>query len=299
MRFSVQVEETGILKEAITSSCDKIRFGTEFCDVKIQPLSVLEEAYALAEEAGKDFAYVTPRVSESNIAKMYEQLEFLNEKGRIDVVLNDFGMLNVLRRYPNLTPHLGRQMIHVPARCPWLEPGLKEVVFHPLRIITRTKRLMSSSEDIYSQTSLNNSSTIRFFQGLGVQGVDLDWIPRCFPYYDFLTKNGLSLSVHLHLVPVTITRKCHTARFLGEKSPQSCSQLCKTKAFLLKREEFRLEFFLHGNAVFSLIEPSEKDIRSLLENDVSELVITMNPVTRILGRQELDTLIHQVETMAT
>jgi len=299
MKFSVHVEnDLEMLEEAIDSSCDRIRFGSEFCEVKMPSLSVLEKAFALTYEAKKDFAYVTPRVSESGLSQVYEQLNFLNEKGKIDVVVNDFGILSILSRYHELIPHLGRQMIHLPARCPWLKTEVKDVVFFPLRTISRTK-VVKSAEDIYSQTSLNYVPTIRFFQDLGVKGVDLDWIPKCFPYYDFIAKHGLNLSLHLHLVPVTITRKCHTARFLAENSPQTCSKPCETRAFLLERREFNLQLFLHGNAVFSLANPSRKDLERSLKINVAEFVITMNPVTKILDRDKINSFIGQVKAMIT
>jgi len=299
MKFSVHVEnDLEMLEEAIDSSCDRIRFGSEFCDAKMPSLSVLEKAFALTEGAEKDFAYVTPRVSESTLGEIHEQLNFLNKKRKIGVVVNDFGILSILKRCHGLTPHLGRQMIHVPARCPWLKTEIKDVVFSPLRTISRTK-LVRSGEDIYSQTNLNYEPTIRFFKDLGVKGVDLDWIPKCFPHYDFIANNGLDLSLHLHLVPVTITRKCHTARFLGEKSPQTCSKPCKTRAFLLERKEFNLQLFLHGNTVFSLVNPSRKDLERSLRINVAEFVITMNPVTKILGREKIDSLIGQVKAIIT
>ena len=289
MKFSAQTTTSDIamLREAIGSSCEKVRFGSEFCEWKIPSLTELEKAYSLIKDQGKDFTYVTPRVSNSSIKKLVKQLDFLDGEGKIDVVINDLGVLNILGRYPNLNPYLGRQLVHVPGRCPWLKRGLRD------RLIEKVQGI----EKVYSKTSLNYGPTIRFFQERGVRGVDLDWIPRCFPYYGFLVKAGLNLSVHLQLVPVTLTRKCHTGRFLGEVAPETCSKPCNIRAFRLKNERLELEFFLHENAVFRFTEPSRKDIEELLRNDISEFVITMSPITRILTREKIDGLMLQTKSL--
>jgi len=291
MRFSVQTTSSDLemLREAVSSNCDKVRFGSEFCEWKIPSLAELEKAFMLVKDGGKDFTYVTPRVSDSGIGKLVRQLDFLNGKGEIGVVMNDLGVLNILGRYPNLIPHLGRQLVHVPARCPWLKRSIRDTLLEKVGGI----------DEIYSQTSLNYPPTIKFFQDQGVRGVDLDWIPRCFPYYDLLAKAGIDLSVHLHLVPVTLTRKCHTARLLGEDAPDTCSRPCTDRAFLLKNPRLGLGFFLHENAVFRLIEPSKRDVAKLPRNGISEFVITMSPITRILNRERIEELVLQLRQLAS
>ena len=283
--ISVQTENIEVVKEAVESYCNKVRFGSEFCEQKVPSLEVLEKAYSLANDGGKAFVYITPRVSNRGLKRMRSHLDFLNKKGKIDVVVNDFGVLNMLEQHLNLRPHLGRQLIYVPARCPW-----KEIVEDKAGFLTRRR-----VAKIFHQTSLNYIPTIRFYQSHRVQGIDIDWLPKCFPYFNFLMKNGLNLSVHLYFIPVTITRRCHTARFLGEKSPESCSKPCYTRTFLLKHEILDVELFLQGNAVFILKKPTKKDIKRLYRNDVSEFVITINPSTKIENQQEIDALIQELQ----
>ena len=78
------------------------------------------------------------------------------------------------------------------------------------------------------------------------------------------------------------------ARFLGEKSPEECSKPCLHRAFLLKNEALGMRFYLHGNAVFRLVQPSRKDVTNLEKYGVAELVVTMNPVTRIDSAEKID-----------
>ena len=286
MKISVQTNNLRLLREALNSSCDGVRFGSEFCEYVLPNLGILEKAYELACEGEKEFTYVTPRLSNAGIEKLREQFPLLNEKGEVSVVVNDFGALNILEHYPNLHPHLGRNLFLVPARSAWAEGHIQRQ--EPSSEIGRWLR------SLYSTTSLNYRATIELYHSYGCQRADVDWIPRILPSLGFLMENELSLSVHLHLVPVTFTRKCHMARFLGEESPETCSRPCLRRAFVLKNEalkEYGLDFFLNGNTVFRLVQPSPGDVLDLEKAGVSELVLTMNPITRIDTARKIDDLI--------
>jgi hypothetical protein len=277
MKTSIQIDNIGSLREALKSNCSGVRFGSEFCEHLLPNLGVLEKAYELVREGGKEFIYVTPRLSNAGIERLKEQLSFLSEKGEVRVVVNDFGALNVLRHYPRLRPHLGRHLYRLPARSPWTERYIEPT--DPLSDEGRWIR------DVYASTSLNFQPTIDLYRSYGCQGADVDWIARIFPSLGFLVRNGLSLSMHLFLVPVTFTRKCHTARFLEEKSPEECSRPCLGRALLLRNELLEavgVDFFLHGNAVFRLVQPSPRDMLAVRDAGVAEVVLAINPITRML-----------------
>ena len=297
MRFSVQTDSVRLLKEAAKSRCDRVRFGPEFCEVKIPSLPELQKAYKIAEKYGKEFVYMTPRVTDKGIRRLKEHFEFLNAAGDVSVVVNDLGALRVLTAYPRLKPILGRQLVYMPARCPWLDFSLGELLRHPGFVIY-TKVWRRRSEELYSQTNLNYDETAKFFRGLGVRGVDVDWIPRSFNSLAELTERGFNVNVYLYLAVVTLTRKCHTARFLGEKRLEKCSKPCDKRAFHLKHR-VGLEFFLHGNVVFRLEKPSENDLRRLLKSKIADFVITMEPVMKILNRERIDETISKFKSGRT
>jgi len=53
------------------------------------------------------------------------------------------------------------------------------------------------------------------------------------------------------------------ARFVGERSPETCSRPCLNRALVLKNEalrDYELNFFLGGNTVYRLLQPSREDI---------------------------------------
>lgn len=280
MKLSVQADHLKSFKEALSSRCQGVRLGSEFCEQLLPRPCELEEAVELAQQAGKAFTYITPRLSNAGIERLREQLALLNEKGETWVVFNDLGALNLLGHYPNLHPHIGRHMLLVPARSPWVEQHLQRE-----DLSVRRREWLRA---LFASTSLNYRPTIELYRGYGCQRVDLDWLPRTFPSLTFLVENGLRLSVHLHLVPATFTRKCHTARFLREESPEKCSKPCLDRAFLLRNEAFGLEFYLHGNVAFRLAEPHPEAVKELENLRVAELVLTMNPVTGIDSAEKID-----------
>lgn len=228
---------------------------------------------------------MTPRVSSQNLDQLREHLQILSDTQGTTVVINDLGVLNILDQHPSLTPQLGRQLIFIPARCPW-----PQITSTPTGFWTRRK-----VANIFYQTSLNFEPTISFLHQFGIHGADVDWIPECFPSFSFLTRHGINLTVYPYLTPTTITRKCHMARFLDESNPENCSRPCSTKAFQLKPKHqiirAETQLFVHGNAVFQKKEPTHSDIKKLKKIGVSEIVITMNPITKLGNHEKIDKVI--------
>ncbi|UCH36883.1 MAG: hypothetical protein JSV76_04110 [Candidatus Bathyarchaeota archaeon] len=288
MKITVQVETIHELKEALNSQCEGIRFGAEFCEWKIPRLNQLHEAYDLTQHAEKQFTYITPRVSSQSLERLGEHLQALNNTQDTTVVINDLGVLNILSKYPNLTPQLGRQLIFIPARCPW-----PQITGIPTGFWTQRK-----IAKIFYQTSLNFEPTISFLSQYGIFGVDVDGIPECFPSFNFLTKSGIRLTVYAYLAPTTITRKCHMARFFNEPNPENCSRPCSTTAFHLKPKhqivQADTQLFLQGNVVFKTVEAIQGNIRKLHDINIAEVVITVNPITKHKNREQIDTVISKI-----
>lgn len=288
MILTVQAESLSLLREALASSCDRVRFGSEFCEFKVPSLSELEEAYEATVKSGKGFDYVTPRCVDRTLKGLKRHFDFLAGKEDTKIVVNDLGVLSILTEYGNLKLHLGRQLVHIPARCPWFKPDSRSFVF--AGFLVKGALMRRRVNDLYSQTSLNYKPTLEFYREKGVRGVDLDWIPRCFPEYRFIVESGFEVSIYTYLIPVTITRKCHTARFLGEESLWRCSKPCEKRGFLLRYNGvfMTLKLLLQGNAVFSLNKPSRKGLETLRRIGVKELVVPSSPAIGTVSRKKME-----------
>ena len=279
MKVAVQTESLEPYKEAVLSDCEKMRFGPEFCDLKIPDLKTLRLAHKLAEDAGKEFAYVTPPISNPNLEKIRGSLSFLDKLGSIEVIVNDLGVLRLLKKYQHLEPHLGRLRVYIPGRCPW-----SQITRMPNISYFSRKRV----EQIFYQTALNYEPTIKFYKEMGVQAADVDWIPQSFKHYKELVQNGTRLSVHTYLVPVAVTRRCHTARLLREPQPTRCPRPCLNKAYRLKQETVGADFFLNGNVVFRYSEPQRDDLKKLSNMGNVEVVVTVGDLAEAVTERGLE-----------
>ena len=83
-------------------------FGNEFCEHLLPSPDPLAAALAAARSRGMAFTLLTPYVSDRGIDELRRLLGAFDEDGG-EVVFNDWGTLNLLRReFPHLVPVQGR-----------------------------------------------------------------------------------------------------------------------------------------------------------------------------------------------
>jgi hypothetical protein len=85
------------------------------------------------------------------------------------------------------------------------------------------------------------------------------------------------------------------ARFLGEEDLDRCSRPCHTKAYSMENEYLGIDMVVLGNTVYKLKEPDRKWAKQLANRGVSELVLTMSPITGVSSREQIEDLIQQVQ----
>ena len=229
--------------------------------------------------ANKVFIYVTPVISNTGISRLREHFEYLNDIGGIEVVAGDLGTLNLLQNYKRLRPRLGRPRVYIPARSPWSQ-------------ITKMPNVsaldLQKVEKIFYQTSLNYRESLEFFKTYNVEGADVDWIPQCFPYFDKIIERGFKLAVHTSAIPVAVTGRCHTARFLDEKKPEFCTRPCLRRVFTISQRELAVSFALSGNVVFRLVQPQEEEIRMIHGTRVDELILHMDSISKLMTSDDVN-----------
>ncbi len=286
MKFTVHTESLGHLMEALESWCDGIRFGAEFCEWKIPSLRALKEAHESVRDSGKAFTYVTPILTNAGANKIRDQLDYLRGLEDIEVVIGDIGALNMLQGH-DLHLRLGRPRVYIPARSPWDQiTRLPDPSFFARRKV----------EKIFYQTSLNYGRALEYYRSLGVEGADVDWIPKSFPHLKKVTKKGFRLAMNTYAVPVSVTLRCHMARFIGETEPARCSIPCSDSAYDIKQPELGKSFVLHGNVVYRLVDHQRNDVKKLRKNGVEEIVIPMGSVSKISTAEEIDDAITKLSS---
>ena len=279
MKYTLHTESLNHLKEALDCKCDGIRFGAEFCEWKIPSLDALKEAYEAVKDSGKTFTYVIPILSKVGANKIRDQLTYLKGRDDLEVIIGDLGALNLLQEHNGLHLRLGRPRVYMPGRSPWNQiTRLPNPSFFTRRKV----------EKIFYQTSLNYNRAIEYYKGLGVKGADVDWIPKSFPHFKKVIKNGFRLAVHTYAVPVSVTMRCHMARFIGEREPGLCSKPCINSALNIEQKQLEKSFVLHGNVVFRLLQSHIRDVKTIRRMGVEEMIIPMGPVSKLTTTEEVN-----------
>jgi hypothetical protein len=285
MNAIVQTETLSLLKEAVKSNCKGIRFGPEFCEFKMPEKGFLEKAYDITIDEGKTFAYNVPLLTQYGIKKIKEQTNFLKNLDKIEIVIGDLGLINLLKDLENVNIRLGRLRVYIPGRCPW-----KQITREANPSFFSKRRV----EKLFYQTNLNYIRTLDFYKNLGITCADVDWIPKCFSNYGNIVKKGFNLSIHTHSIPVAVTMKCHTARFLGESSTESCTKPCFDNFFEIRQKDLGENFLLDGNVVYRGVNPTFKEIKKLKRNGIDDIVISLGHISNLFKSREIDEVINNL-----
>lgn len=92
-----------------TLTISRVYFGNEFCQHLIPSLASVKETYGAARDRGWRFSLLTPYVTDEGLDKLRPLFAFLETQGEpVEVVFNDWGVLQQLSSFPHLKPVHGR-----------------------------------------------------------------------------------------------------------------------------------------------------------------------------------------------
>jgi hypothetical protein len=289
----VHAEHPPALNQALRSDCDAIRYGADLCEFKLPNDVQIKEFVRHLNETNKEMSYVCPRVPEQDFPKLERHFSMISSETTrpVRVVANDWGALNLIidKRYPNLVPYLGRQLVAIPSRG---RPSMADLMGG--ENLFRRLAVKKLGGLVFNKTNLNFKSTLKFLRESGVEGADIDWVPQTFKEMKDVIKGGLKFSVHLGLIIVAVVRRCHTARYFNEPIPERCSMPCFKTAFLLNHELFG-DLYMDGNTIFVKTEPTPKEMRQLYASKPAELVITMGAMTKIHTADDINAQINRLK----
>lgn len=96
-------------KIEIAQSVTHIYFGGEFCDRLLPDKKIMQRVVELVTDHGLQLSLLTPLMSDQALARLKQVFSILPDY--VEVVVNDWGTLNLLRRdFPKLVPVIGRQL---------------------------------------------------------------------------------------------------------------------------------------------------------------------------------------------
>ncbi len=222
-------------------------FGNEFCEHLLPAPRVLEEARAAVRARGLAFTFLTPYASDTGIRALRELLPVLDGD---EVVFNDWGVLNLLRRdFPGLTPVQGR-LLNKSLRDPRVMGLYAEAPANGPAGAATLDALRRSSADCESYTGL----LARF----GVDILEMDSLPQGMDFS--FAARGVRVGVSLPFGFVSTSRVCMAAGLHYAKAEKfqpgaPCRHECQTHLveYTYTNSPFAnrdQKFLLKGNTYF-------------------------------------------------
>jgi len=98
-----------------TEKIERIYWGSELCAKLLPSLKELKQIYSILSRKKYKLTFVTPAaISDLDILRIKQLLKYLNsKKDKIEVVVNDLGLLELIQEYDNLVPLFGRLLIRM------------------------------------------------------------------------------------------------------------------------------------------------------------------------------------------
>lgn len=195
----------------------RIAYGTEFCEHLIPDSRAVRSARDAARNRGLEFTLLTPYVSDLGIVRLRRLLEVADG----EVVFNDWGVLNLLRReFPHLIPVQGR-LLNKSLRDPRIT-GI---------YAANTDSSPESPLRVLQQSNLSSPSYTSLLARFGVRRVEMDNMPQGQDLS--FAGQGVRVSVYIPFGFVATARVCMAAGLHYRKPDKfqpgaSCRHECQT-----------------------------------------------------------------------
>lgn len=247
-------------------SFSRCAFGNEFCEHLIPSRDALESAHESARSKGLAFTFLTPYVSNQGLAALRPLFDILSRLGSAEVVFNDWGVLNVLRReFPSLKPAQGR-LLNKSLRDP--------------RVTTMyaSAPAQATALSVLQRSNLDCESYNTLLTTLGVNTIEMDNLPQGNDLS--FAGMGMNVSVYLPFGFISTSRICMAAGLHYRKPDKfqpgaPCRHECQTHLleYAYTNSPFGnrdQKFYLKGNSYF--YAHTEAMLRALFEQTRASLI---------------------------
>ena len=223
----------------------RVYVGAEFCTHLLPGPVAIRNLATVLNRIKLPFTFLTPPTPQNALAKVrrilssLERLAVDREEG-IEVVINDWGVLRMMNRYPSLQPVLGRGMAKLYNDTHFKVE--KDPVF--AKVLPELR---------------GNSCTVPayrdYLRSLGIQRMEFDW-PEQGIDMDFAGW-GFALSLYVPFVHLASGRRCPTGAstlpyFERSRLERRCSRPCRDVMVLVQhvRRGAGPALFCRGNTLY-------------------------------------------------
>lgn len=253
---------------------DGIYYGSDNCEYLIPYKNELEKAIEAFKTFNKNFpphtirtfTLVTPYVGNTMLKHVEESLDYLNNlnlKNPIEIVINDFWVLNLVhKKYKNLKPIFGR-VIHKLLKTPLIDSFWYDV--HPSGELIKNKTSQEidkmKQEIIKWQLRFYNSAEVsldlyqNFLKKYNIQRVALDYIEKREDLYDNTRFWDIGIDLYYPWSIVFTGRLCDTAAIENPSkwyyaTDDICPRTCFRYDIFYKIKTSYYKLIQRGNAWF-------------------------------------------------
>jgi len=236
----------------------RIYIGNEFCDRRIPSVDFLKRIAKWCSGAPMELTLVTPCMTDAGLKPLKAALDYLSgENKKLEVVINDWGVLRVLRRdYPSSTFILGRILVS--------------------RYLCR---FFSHEAVGQFSSSVEKKKFYCFFPGAflelmkeyGIKRFEFNSYNHLYLTQEQLIENGIMAHIYFPYTYLTVTRHC---RFPNHYDPVPlvdvtiCHDECVGRYAVLSNCLHERELIEYGNARFI----KEKDIFHNTEYSIDRVI---------------------------
>jgi len=242
--------------EEYFSQIQRIYFGNETCEWLIPKIEDVQKALKICQKEDYQFTFVTPIVSQKSLKKLIPVLEFLNKQENIEVVLNDFGILNLIAtQFKNLIPVIGRLLVKMKRDPRFSLNKFSALVSQNLNI----NNIIENQTSALQVSSLDNPVYQEFLKEKGVTRIGVDTVPQGINLKEIYRNTKLNLKFPIDIywpwTYITSSRSCFIRDTAAHKryhmlTDEPCPLSCKMFECILESDKDMLDTIIRGNTVW-------------------------------------------------
>ncbi|MBN1117530.1 MAG: hypothetical protein JXA77_10015 [Bacteroidales bacterium] len=229
----------------------RIYFGNETCEYLIPALGEVQKVFKYCADNEYGFTYVAPYTGPNGMEKLRDIFEFLKDKEDVEVVVNDFGVLQlILTEFKSIKPIIGRLLVKTKRDPRFSVTGYD---YSPNQLKNTSKVEKNQTEAIMS-SSFENKTLQKFLIDKGVTRISLDSLPQG---YEKKTLKGWQLPADIFWPWTYITsgRLCAIAAHTDTRRKYNlvdrpCNKQCRMYEFNFESDKQMLQTVQRGNAVW-------------------------------------------------
>ncbi len=213
----------------------RVYYGEEFCDRKLPSARLVSEAYQAARDHAKLFTLVLPHITQTYLAALDLLLrELASADLSMEIIFNDWGTFDLIRRHACFTPVLGR-LLNKQRRDP--------------RLCNMADKFNTASISFFRQSNIDSRHYQHFLNKCGVSRIEFDNI-----LIGLERDSAIAGSIYYPYGFISTTRYCQTAQCEKVQTYynwiKTCRRECEKYEFELGHPTIPGKMFLKGNSMF-------------------------------------------------